>query len=108
MMAQRGGAIFAQKLTLHIDRCTVGNFSAEANGGAVCIRESIARFEREIAQACFVRNNAKVNGSSVFAHAADVRVIGNCVTKEGEIVGVSGEIALRESARIACGLLQRR
>jgi hypothetical protein len=102
MTGPRGGAIHAQKSTLLFDCCIFINCSPEVNGGAVCIQESIARFEREIAQLCFVSNNAKWNGRSVFAHAADVRVIGTCVTEERELSVQAGKIMLRESARIAC------
>ena len=97
MRGKRGGAIYAAKTTLNIERCMFVDCHAEFSGGAIYIRDAHERLESEIKDSCFVRTAADVNGSAVYCYCAYVELSGNCFASEKSIVNVSGSVEVTNS-----------
>lgn len=100
---QRGGAIYAAKSTLFINRCIFTNCQAEANGGAIYIRDSIKTFETEIKDSCFINNHAELNGSDIYVYLSTIELSGqNCFTQsfEKSVFNLSSEISIQNKTDV--------
>lgn len=100
---QRGGAIYTAKSTLFVNRCSFSNCLAEANGGAIYIRESSENFETEIQDSCFIHNHAKINGSDIYVYLSRIELSGeNCFTQsfEESVYSFSSEVSIQNNKSV--------
>ncbi|KAH0790684.1 polymorphic repeat outer membrane protein [Histomonas meleagridis] len=74
---QRGGAIYAAKSTLYVYECKFIETKATANGGAIYIRDSHEKYQSEISKSCFLRTNADMNGTAIYAYLSDLTLNSN-------------------------------
>jgi hypothetical protein len=73
---QRGGAIYASKSTLYVNKCKFINTHAQYYGGAIYIRDSREVYESEISDSCFYQTQAK-NGTAIYGYLSFLDVHGN-------------------------------
>jgi len=74
---QRGGAIYAAKSTLYVNKCKFVDTKATANGGAIYIRDSHEKYQSEISDSCFLRTQASMNGTAIYSYLSDITVRNN-------------------------------
>ncbi|OHT16539.1 polymorphic repeat outer membrane protein [Tritrichomonas foetus] len=94
MNGQRGGAVYAAKSTIYVERCLFMNCNAEFNGGAIYIRDSPKNFECEVKNSCFINTHAGINGSAIYAYLSYVELSGNCYSKEDDVMNFAGEFVI--------------
>lgn len=73
----RGGAIYARKSTVYIKGSKFINCEADANGGAIYIRDSLEDYQSEVSDCCFLNNKAKMKGNSLYLYLSSVIVKNN-------------------------------
>lgn len=94
MKGQRGGAIYASKTTLHVERCDFINCKADINGGSIYVRDLAEIFESDIINSCFYNSNAKYNGSAVYSYLSYISIDNSCFNDESSIMYYEGNITM--------------
>jgi len=73
----RGGALYASKSTVYVNKCKFIETNATANGGAIYIRDSHEKYQSEISDSCFLNTHAEMNGTAIYSYLSDLDIHGN-------------------------------
>ena len=92
MRGKRGGAIYASKSTLRVERCMFVDCHAEVSGGAIYLRDSREHLETEIRTSCFIRTTAAVNGSAIYIYQSHAVLCDNCFPSEDSLMHVNSTV----------------
>ena len=81
----RGGSIYSQKSTLHVEHCFFIDTYAMNHGGAIYIRDSPLEYESEIKDSCFYETKCGQNGTSIYSFSSQIKLSDNCFTSNDPI-----------------------